>query len=324
MFNIDDLLGAAQTVYSQMRPTPQYNWPQLSEFAGCNVWVKHENHTPTGAFKVRGGIVLLNKLKSSEPMPPGIMSATRGNHGQSLSFAASKAGIPVKIVVPQGNDEDQNCAIKCFGADLIIHGNDFEEARQHSLELQCSSGFQAIAPFQQELVLGVATYAYELFQGAQNLDTVYVPIGMGSGICGLIRTRDLLGLKTKIVGVVSTGAPAFALSFEAGKPVSTPTADTFAGGVATRAPMDEAFEIIKHGTERIIKVTDDQIAHAMYLLYQTTHNLSEGAGAVSLAGLISEKENMSGKNVGVVLSGGNINFETFSEKVRPFVTSEKG
>ncbi len=315
MFTISDLEQAASLVYRHMLPTPQYNWPLLSEHTGCEVWVKHENHTPTAAFKVRGGICLLDSLMASETQVDGIISATRGNHGQSLSFAASKVGMPVTIVVPECNNVDQNRLIKGFGANLIVHGEDFEAARAHSLLLQQQEQLTAIAPFQPELVLGVATYAYELFNALTTLDAVYVPIGMGSGICGLIKTRDLLGLDTEIVGVVSTGAPAFKLSFDAGRIITTPSADTIADGVATRAPMEEAFEIINRGASRVITVSDLQIAQAMQLYYQTTHNLAEGAGAVPLAGLVSEQEKMAGKKVGLILSGGNIDFENFSRHI---------
>ena len=319
MFNLADLERAQSVIYQKMQPTPQYNWPQLSAVAGCEVWIKHENHTPTTAFKVRGGIYLLDQLSCSDNKPEGILSATRGNHGQSLSYAGKITGMPVTIVVPEGNNPDQNAAIKGFGANLVIHGEDFEAARLHSLSLQQETGFQTIAPFQPELVVGVATYALEFFQGAKELDVVYVPIGMGSGICGMIKTRDLLGLKTKVVGVVSEGAPAFAKSFAADKIVPTEQANTFADGVATRAPMEQAFEIIRSGADDVITVSDEQIAQAMFLLFKTTHNLSEGAGAVSLAGLLSQKGKLKGTKAGAVLSGGNIDFSIFSQHVAPFV-----
>ena len=319
MFDLKDLQRACELVYTYMQPTPQYNWPQLSSLAGCNVWVKHENHTPTTAFKVRGGLNLLHQLKHHQGTPAGVLSATRGNHGQSLAYAGSKTGIPVTIVVPECNNPDQNAAIESFGAELVIHGEDFEAARLHSLALQEKYGYQIIAPFEQALVVGVATYAFELFQAVQDLDTVYVPIGMGSGICSLIKTRDLLGLKTDIVGVVSEGAPAFSQSFTAGKILPTDKAETFADGVATRAPMEEAFEVILNGAARVITVSDEQIAEAMFHYYKTTHNLAEGAGAVSLAGLLSEQTRMRGKNAGVVLSGGNIDLTTFYQRVAPFV-----
>ena len=227
-----------------------------------------------------------------------------------------RAGIPATIVVPECNNLDQNLLINSFGANLIIYGEDFEAARQYSLKLQSEQGLYAVAPFQRELVIGVATYALELFRAVKDLDTVYVPIGMGSGICGLIKTRDLLGLKTEIVGVVAEGAPTFSLSFEAGKIINTDTVNTIADGVATRAPMEEAFEIIKAGASRVVKVSDREITEAMFMYYQTTHNLCEAAGAVSLTGLLKEKDKVKGKRVGVILSGANIDFETFCQHIK--------
>jgi threonine dehydratase len=315
MFTLKELQQAAETVYKVMPATPQYNWPLLSQITGCNVWVKHENHTPTAAFKIRGGIVLVDQLMQKKNKPKGLISATRGNHGQSLSFSAKRADLPVTIVVPECNNIDQNRLIESFGAKLIIHGKDFEAARQHSILLKENSGLYAVAPFEQSLVLGVATYALELLSAIKDLDTVYVPIGMGSGICGLIKTRDLLGLRTKIVGVVSEGAPTFFQSFNAGRIIPTDYANTIADGVATSTPLEEAFEIIKAGADRVITVSDEEIAKAMYLYYQTTHNLAEGAGAVPLAGLMKEKVKMENKKVGVILSGGNIDFTSFTQHI---------
>ncbi|MET1257262.1 threonine dehydratase [Aliikangiella maris] len=318
MFTLDQLKNTASLIYKTMSPTPQYNWPQISSSTGCEVWVKHENHTPTTAFKVRGGINLVNKLANQAEKVKGIISATRGNHGQSLAFAGALHNIPVMIVVPEDNSEDQNRAIKSYGAELIIHGNDYEEARQYAAKLEQESGFLYIPPFMPELVEGVATYALEFLTAIQDMDTVYVPIGMGTGICGMIKTRDLLGSSTKIVGVVAEGAPAFALSYEAGKVVTTPHANTMADGVATRTPMEEAFDIIKSGVDRIVVVNDHQISEAMYEFYQGTHNLVEGAGALPLAALNKEKEQMAGKKVGLICSGGNVGFNRFCSYVMPF------
>lgn len=315
MFNLTELEDAARIVNRVVKPTLQNNWPQLAQQLGCDVWVKHENHTPTSAFKVRGGVYLLNSLTQLAKPPKGLISATRGNHGQSLSFSGKRAGIPVTIVVPENNSADQNRAIKSFGADLIVYGKDFDAARKHSLDLQDKYGYQPIPPFCRELVMGVATYALEFFNAIKDFDTVYVAVGMGSGICGLIKTRDLLGLKTKIVGVVAEGAPTFALSFAAGKIINTDGANTLADGVATSAPMEEAFEMILKGADRIVKVSEKQIIEAMFLYYQATHNLAEGAGAVPLAGLTKEKQQMKGKKVGVILSGGNIDFTRFRDYI---------
>ncbi|PCH96834.1 MAG: hypothetical protein COB83_04675 [Gammaproteobacteria bacterium] len=315
MFSLEQLKQASQLVHNVFPPTPQYNWPQLSEACGCEVWVKHENHTPTTAFKVRGGIVLVDALMKSEKPPKGLISATIGNHGQSLAFAGKLAGLPVTIVVPEKNNEDQNRAIKSHGANLVIYGHDFEAARQHSLKLQHELGYRAVAPFERELVLGVATYALELFNHVNQLDTVYVPIGMGSGISGVIQVRDLLGLDTKVVGVVATGAPTFALSFAAGKIINTEQAQTIADGVKTRCPMREAFEVIKNGCDHIVQVSDNEIAQAMLQYYQATHNLTEGAGAITLAALNQEKSQMKGKKVAVILTGGNIDYQRFTQYI---------
>jgi len=319
MFTLEELQQASNLVHSVFSATPQYNWPQLSGFCGCRVWVKHENHTPTAAFKVRGGIVLIDSLMKSTTPPKGLVSATIGNHGQSLAFAGKRAGLPVTIVVPENNNEDQNRAIQSHGANLVIHGHDFEAARQHSLKLQHELGYRAVAPFERELVLGVATYALELFSHVSNLDAVYVPIGMGSGIASLIQVRDLLGLKTKIVGVVADGAPTFALSFAAGKIINTEQANTIADGVKTRSPMKEAFEIIKDGCDHIVQVSDNEIAEAMLQYYQATHNLAEGAGAITLAALYKEKDKMLAKKVAVILTGGNIDYQRFTQYINAII-----
>ncbi len=319
MFNISELHAASKVIHEVMPPTPAYHWPQLSSHTGCEVWVKHENHTPTTAFKVRGGIYLLNQLNQSASRPNGIISATRGNHGQSLSYSGSRTGMPVVIIVPECNSPDQNRAIEGFGAKLIIHGKDFEEARQFSLNLQEEYGYLPIPPFCRDLTLGVATYALEFMSMVKDLECIYVPVGMGSGICGLIQTRDLLGLNTKIVGVVSEGAPTFYRSFQAGHIIPTSDANTIADGVATSSPMEEAFEMIKSGADRIVMVNDNQIAEAMFHTFKFTHNLAEGAGALALAGLSQEKQQMKGKKVGLILSGGNIDYERFCQYLSPFI-----
>ncbi len=306
-FTLRELEGAARLVYTAMPPTPQYAWPLLAARTGCEVWVKHENHTPTGAFKVRGGLVYCDQRRSSK----GMISATRGNHGQSIAYAGRRAGIPVTIVVPRGNSIEKNAAMRAFGATLIEHGSDYEEARVESNRLAKEHGLDVVPPFHTDLVLGVAGYALELFRAVPDLHTVYVPIGMGSGICGVIRTRDLLGLAAQVVGVQAERAPSYALSFAAGRVVTTESADTFADGVATRVPDPEAFEIIRRGAERIVTVSEDEIAAAMRAYYADTHNLAEGAGAAPLAALMKEGEAMRGRKVGVILSGGNIDLDLF-------------
>ena len=306
MFSLPDLEAAARLVHASMPPTPQYAWPLLAARTGCEVWVKHENHTPTGAFKVRGGLVYLDALRRERPQVRGIVTATRGNHGQSLPFAARGTGVSVTVCVPHGNSTEKNAAMRAFGAELVEAGRDFDEARIRVAQLAEERGLEPVPAFHPDLVRGVATYALELFGAVAKLDTVYVPIGMGSGISGLIRTRDLLGLDTRIVGVVSDAAPAMALSVAAGRIIATETADTFADGMACRVPDPEAFAIIRAGAERIVRVTDDEVAAALRAYWTDTHNLAEGAGAAPLAALLQERERMRGKRVGLILTGGNI------------------
>jgi threonine dehydratase len=306
MLSLHDVEDAAAIVYAAMPPTPQYAWPLLARRAGCEVWVKHENHTPTGAFKVRGGLVYMARLKHDQPAVAGVISATRGNHGQSIALAAAKAGIAATIVVPEGNSVEKNAAMRAFGAELVEAGHDFDSARETAMRLAGERGLSMVPSFHRDLVCGVATYALELFRAAPPLDTVYVPIGLGSGICGVIAVRDALGLSTKVVGVVSTEAPAYALSFAAGKVVATNSANTMADGMAVRGPDAEALKVILKGADRIVKVSDAEIALAMRAYYEDTHQLTEGAGAASLAALMQERAQMAGKCVGLVLSGGNI------------------
>ena len=311
MYTAAELESAQRIVYAAMPPTPQYAWPLLAAEASCEVWVKHENHTPTGAFKVRGGLVHL-KRRQERGQTGGVITATRGNHGQSMPFAAARVGIAVTVVVPFGNSPEKNAAMRALGAELIEAGHDFDAARETAARIATERSLDFIASFGPDLVLGVSTYAHELFRAAGALDAVYVPIGMGSGICGVIAARDMLGLKTKVVGVAAAGANAYALSFAAGKPVSTNRADTFADGMAVRIPDAAAFHIIKHGADRIVEVSDGQIAAAMRIYFRAAHTIAEGAGAASLAALLAEKARMRGKRVGVILSGGNIDMPKFA------------
>jgi threonine dehydratase len=306
MLSLRDVEDAAAIVYVAMPPTAQYAWPLLARRAGCEVWVKHENHTPTGAFKVRGGLVYMDRLKRDQPGVVGVVSATRGNHGQSIALAAARTGIAATIVVPLGNSVEKNAAMRAFGAELVEAGHDFDSARETAIRLAGERGLSMVPSFHRDLVCGVATYALELFRAAPLLDTVYVPIGLGSGICGVIAVRDALGLSTEVVGVVSTEAPAYALSFTAGKVVATNSANTMADGMAVRGPDAEALKVILKGADRIVKVSDAEIATAMRTYYEDTHQLTEGAGAASLAALMQERERQAGKRIGVVLSGGNI------------------
>ena len=303
---MSELELAAELVHQVVPPTPQYAWPKLKRHTGCTVWVKHENHTPTGAFKVRGGIVYLDHLRRLQPKVPGVITATRGNHGQSISFAAARAGIPATIYVPHGNSPDQNSAIREFGARLVEVGRDFDEARHAALRVATDEGLHFIPSFHRDLVLGVASYALELFRAVPDLDTVYVPVGMGSGICGVIAVRDLLGLKTEIVGVGAIKAPATARSFAAGKVVTTESSLTFADGVATREPHEDAVATILRGAARFVELSEDEMAEAMRIYFDATHQIAEGAGAAPLAALLQERERMANRKVGVILTGGNI------------------
>ncbi len=306
LFELDGLTQAAAVVGAVMHPTPQYCWPQLSQRAGCEVWVKHENHTPIGAFKVRGGLVYLDELQRGVGLPSGMITATRGNHGQSIPFAAARHGVPVTVLVPEGNSVEKNQAMVGWGADLVVYGQDFDVARVEAERRAAAEDLLLVPSFHPALVRGVATYAYEMFTAVRDIDTVYVPIGMGSGICAMITVRDLLELRTEVVGVVSSEAAAMAMSLEAGKIVETNSANTFADGVACRVPMPEPFAIIQSGAARIVRVTDDAVADAMRAIYADTHNVAEGAGAAAFAALMQEREQQRGKRVAVILTGGNV------------------
>ena len=311
LFNREELEAAVQSVRRAVPPTPQYRWPLLAERYGCEVWVKHENHTPTGAFKVRGGLTYLEQL-ADEGLPPGLVTATRGNHGQSIPFAAARYGVPVTVVVPEGNSTDKNRAMRGWGAEVLTHGRDFDEARAFASELAAERGLALVPSFHPTLVRGVATYALELFSAVERVDTVYVPIGMGSGICAVIAVRDLLGLDTEVVGVTAAGAPAYAESFRAGRLCPQPQARTFADGVACRDPDAGALGIVLAGAARVLSVTDADIAEAMRVLFTDTHNVAEGAGAAALAGLAQEQVRQRGKRVAVILCGGNVDAGVFA------------
>ncbi|MDH3233586.1 MAG: threonine dehydratase [Alphaproteobacteria bacterium] len=306
MTDLAALEEAASLVHEVMPPTPQYCWPLLSERCGAEVWVKHENHTPTGAFKIRGGLVYTSALKRDDPSVTGMICATRGNHGQSVATAARRFGLRAVIVVPKGNSVEKNAAMTAQGGELIEHGSDFQAALEHAQTLAAEQNLHMFPSFHDLLVRGVASYALELFQGAPELDTVYVPIGLGSGICAVIAARDALNLKTKIVGVVAANAPTYALSFSAGKSVPTNSADTMADGVACRVPVAQAVELINKGAERIVELEEAEFEAAMRHYFTDTHNVAEGAGAAGLAALLKERDRMLGRRVGVVLTGGNV------------------
>jgi threonine dehydratase len=308
MFDLEQLERAHAVVGAAVQPTPTYTWPLLSQRLGTPVVVKHENHAPIGAFKVRGGLVYVDRMRRERPHTAGLISATRGNHGQSLAFAAARHGVPVTIFVPRGNSVEKNHAMRAFGARLVEHGEDFQAAREEAFRRAAIDGLEFVPAFHPDLVLGVATYALELLRKAPDLDVLYVPIGQGSGICGCILARDLLGLTTEIVGVQSTEAPCYALSFAAGALVSTASSNTLADGMATR----------------IVQVSDAEIGAAIRILWTDTHNLAEGAGAAALAAALQEKQKIRGKRVGLVLSGGNIDLEMFRRWVMPEVAQRSG
>jgi threonine dehydratase len=311
LFSLADLERAVELVHTVLPATPQYAWPLLAQRTGAEVWVKHENHTPIAAFKIRGGITYMDWLKRSGAGVEGVISATRGNHGQSIALAARRAGIPATIVVPRGNSVEKNAAMQSLGAELIVHGRDFDEASGHAARVANERGLYVVPSFHPLLIKGVASYALELFRAVPRLHTVYAPIGLGSGICGLITVRDLLRLTTEIVGVVAAAAPAVALSIKAGHAVATQEARTFADGLACREPHPQAIEIIAKGAARIVCVTEEEIAAAILAYYAATHNVAEGAGAAPLAALLKETGMMQGRRVGLILSGGNIDSDVF-------------
>ena len=311
--SLSEIETAAALVYQHMPATPQYNWPLLDEAVGTEVWVKHENHTRLGAFKIRGGIVFFEKLKRERPELRGVVAATRGNHGQSVGFAARMVGLPATIVVPHGNSREKNASMRALGVELIEHGEDFQAAYEFAEGLAVERGLMMVPSYNSPIVLGVATYCLEFLRGAPELDTVYVPVGMGSGVCAMVAAREALGLKTKVVGVVSTGAPAYRLSFEAGRKIEHPVTTDLADGMACRAPNDEALAAMIAGVERLVSVNDDEVASAMRMLFACTHNVAEGAGAASLAALLQEREAMRGKRIGVTLCGGNVDADVFAK-----------
>ena len=309
---LEEIQEAAGLVHRHVPPTPQYRWPLLDEAAGTEVWVKHENHTPVGAFKIRGGLVYMDALKRERPGVQGVVAATRGNHGQSIGIAATMVGLPAVIVVPHGNSREKNAAMRAQGAELIEAGEDYQAASEFADGLAAERQLEKVPGFDWRLVQGVATYAMELFQGAPELDTVYVPTGMGTGVCAMMAARDALGLKTKIVGVVSTGAPATKLSYEAGRKIEHTVTTVLADGMSCRVPDEDALSAMYAGVERMVAVTDAEVAQAMRTLFRATHNVAEGAGAAALAALLQEREQMRGKRVGVVVSGGNVDADVLA------------
>jgi len=307
--------AASEIIHPVVPPTPQYCWPLLCERLGAETWVKHENHTPVGAFKIRGGLVYFDHLCRSTPKPRGMISATRGNHGQSVGFAARRYGLPATVVVPYGNSREKNAAMRALGVELIEHGEDFQSAREHAELLAGERTLHMVPSFHPLLVTGVATYSLELLRAVTAIDVVYVPIGMGSGICGMVAVRDALGLKTEVVGVVSAQAPAYAQSFAAGRPIEHVVSTMLADGMAVRTPDPDALEIMGRGVARILQVTDEEVAGAMRMIFECTHNVAEGAGAAAVAAAVKERSRVAGCRIAVVLSGGNVDREVFASVI---------
>lgn len=313
---LKDIEEATRTVYQEMAPTPQYCWPMLCERLGTEVWVKHENHTPIGAFKIRGGLNYFAHLAQSGNMPAGVISATRGNHGQSLGFAARHYGVPATIVVPHGNSQEKNAAMRALGVELIEHGDDFQASREYAEALAKEKHLHMVPAFHPLLLAGVATYSYELLEAVKDIDVAYVPIGLGSGICGMLAVRDALGLRTQIVGVVSAHANAYAKSFSAGRIIESPASTQLADGMACRTPEPKALELIARGVDHIVEVTDREVAAAMCMLFECTHNTCEGAGAAAAAAAAQERSRIVGQKVAIVVSGGNVDREIFAAVLR--------
>jgi threonine dehydratase len=306
-----DLRAAAAVVHAHMAPTPQHEWPLLRERCGMQLWVKHENHTPVGAFKLRGGIVYFERLLAGGARPTGVVSATRGNHGQSIALAARQHGLPATIVVPHGNSREKNAAMRALGATLVEHGQDFQSAREHAQQLADLQGWHMVPSFHRDLVAGVASYALELFDAVSRLDAVVVPIGMGSGACGVIAARDALGLDTEVIGVVSDGAPAYALSLEAGRVIAHDVHTALADGMACRVPDEDALLLLKRGLSQLVRVSDGDVASAMRTLFECTHQVAEGAGAAALAAAL-QLQRLRGRRVAVILSGGNVDRDVYA------------
>ncbi len=309
---LDELKAAADIVYRTMPPTPTHAWPLVRERLGTRIFLKHENHTPTGAFKVRGGLVYFDALKRNVPNCPGVISATRGNHGQSVGLAARRAGMRATIVVPHGNSVEKNAAMRALGVTLIEHGEDFQASREYAAALAAEQGLHMVPSFHRDLVAGVASYWLEFFTAAPEMDTVFVPIGQGSGISAAVAARNALGLRCKIVGVVSAHAPAYALSFAARRAIDAPVTTVIADGMACRVPDEDALAVMLAHVDEIVRVTDDEVADAMKMLFLDTHNVAEGAGAAAFAAAMQCRDRLRDRTVGAVISGGNVDHDVYA------------
>jgi threonine dehydratase len=317
---LSQIHDAQSVVYRHMPPTPQYRWPLIEarlsagKPAGVEAWIKHENHTPVGAFKLRGALVYGYWLKETQPGLAGVVAATRGNHGQGVAMAARLLGLKAVIVVPHGNSREKNLAMRAQGAELVEHGNDFQASLEFARTLAVERGFAMVDSFHERLVMGTATYALELFEAAPPLDRIYVPIGLGSSICGVAAARNALGLKTEIVGVVAEKSPSYSLSFKQRRIVEAPSTTAISDGQACRTPNPDAMQMIWSNVARMVEVGDAEIAEAMRDYFQDTHNVAEGAGSAALAAALQEKESLPGKRIGIVLTGGNVDSDMY-EKV---------
>ncbi len=313
---LSEIEAAKALIRPHIRETPMYRWPLLEAGLGCELWLKHENHTPVGAFKIRGGLVYMDELKRQQPEVRGVIAASTGNHGQSIAFAARRNGLRAVIVVPHGNNPEKNAAMRSLGAELIEHGREFQEALVFSRELAAQEGLHAVPSFHPWLVRGVATYALELFHSVVDLDAVFVPIGLGSGFCGIAAAREALGLKTQIVGVVSEHAPAYALSFQQRQFVEQTSMTRVAEGVACKTPNRDALEYVMRHAHDIVTVSDDEAVTAMREIIQATHNIAEGAGALAYAALKKQCEAWQGKRVACVLTGGNASMSLLAQAMQ--------
>ena len=315
--SLADIEAAAQVVYRDFAPTPQYRWGLLSERLGTECWLKHENHTPVGAFKIRGGLTYFDQLAQRGALPREVISATRGNHGQSMGWAARRHGVACTIVVPLGNSVEKNAAMRALGVTLIEHGSDFQEAREHAVQIAAERGAHMVPSFHADLLRGVSTYWWEFLRAVPQLDVVYVPIGQGSGACSAIAAKRALGHGVRVVGVVSSHATTYADSVAAGRVVEAPVTTQLADGMACRVADPEALAIIAPHIDHIVQVSDTEVAGAMRALYTDTHNVAEGAGAAALAAALQERSQLQGQVVGLALTGANVDAAVFSQVLRP-------
>ena len=308
---LDDIRSAQHTVYRVLRPTPLLSHPLLDLETGLEIRVKHENHNPTGAFKVRGGVNLVSRLSADERR--GVVTASTGNHGQSIALACQAEGVPCTVAVPVGNNPEKNAAMRALGARVLEVGRDFDEAREHVERLAAERSLRYVhSANEPHLIAGVATYALEIFEEAPETEVLLVPIGGGSGACGCALVRRLLGRKAEIIGVQAAGADAFTRSWRTGTRVVGDTAATFAEGMATRVTFDLTFGILRELLDDIVTLTEEELADGVRLALRTTHNLPEGAGAASLAAAVKLQDRFRGRRVVCVMSGGNIDQRTLA------------